>query len=106
MHNECLESLNNFLFDQCLPREFTERYISKYLRAGEATKIFTEKAQHPPGDVYVVYIKKAKDGRSMIHKNWTKVVRDLGMEQGTIWAFRFFKSPAKPTVLRLECIPL
>lgn len=92
MDIECLyNTLHNFLFDQCFPMEYTVCYISRHLLASEPMKIFMATLQNPTGHTYIVYIKKAKDGRSLIHKNWTKIIRDMHMEGGTTWAFRFFK---------------
>jgi hypothetical protein len=36
-----------------------------------------------------VVMKTVKDGRAAITRGWPRVVRALGMEEGTIWAFRF-----------------
>jgi hypothetical protein len=33
-----------------------------------------------------------KDGRAIITRGWTKVVRTFGMEEGTLWVFRFFNT--------------
>ena len=33
-----------------------------------------------------------------------QVVRDLGMEQAIVWAFRIFKSVVQEIVLGLQCI--
>ena len=40
-------------------------------------------------DYLEVLMKTVKDGRSAITRGWTRVVRAFGMEEGTIWAFRF-----------------
>ena len=40
-------------------------------------------------DYLEVIMKTVKDGRSAITRGWTRVVRAFGMEEGTIWAFRF-----------------
>jgi hypothetical protein len=34
-------------------------------------------------------MKTVKDGRAAITRGWPRVVRALGMEEGTIWAFHF-----------------
>ena len=39
-----------------------------------------------------VFLKAVKDGRAIVTRGWTKVVRAYGMQEGTLWAFRFFKS--------------
>jgi hypothetical protein len=36
-----------------------------------------------------VLMKTVKDGRAAITRGWPRVVRALGMEEGTIWAFHF-----------------
>ena len=40
-------------------------------------------------DYLEVLMKTVKDGRAAITRGWPRVVRALGMEEGTIWAFRF-----------------
>jgi hypothetical protein len=36
-----------------------------------------------------VLMKTVKDGRVAITRGWPRVMRALGMEEGTIWAFHF-----------------
>ena len=36
-----------------------------------------------------VLMKIVKDGRAAITSGWPRVMHELGMEEGTIWAFRF-----------------
>ena len=37
-----------------------------------------------------VFLKAVKDGRAIVTRGWTKVVRVYGMQEGTLWEFRFF----------------
>ena len=39
-----------------------------------------------------VFLKAVKDGRAIVTRGWTKVVRAYGMQEGTLWAFRFFNT--------------
>ena len=39
-----------------------------------------------------VFLKVVKDGRVIITRGWTKVVHAFGMEEGTLWVFRFFNN--------------
>ena len=41
-----------------------------------------------------VFLKALKDGRAIVTRGWTKVVRAYGMQEGTLWAFRFFNTVA------------
>ena len=60
--------------------------------SAEATKI---KVYHPDyhENGLHVFLKSVKDGRAVITRGWTKVVRAVGMKEGTIWASRFYNSP-------------
>ena len=37
-----------------------------------------------------VFLKVVKDGRAIVTRGWTKVVRAYGMQEGALWASRFF----------------
>jgi hypothetical protein len=39
-----------------------------------------------------VFLEAVKDGRAVITRGWTKVMCVFGMEQGILWAFRFFNT--------------
>ena len=71
---------------QCLSKQFTQDYLSNYMIGGHANvKVFI-----PEHDDYLdVFMKTVNDGLSAITRGWTRVVRALCMEEGTIWAFRF-----------------
>ena len=49
-----------------------------------------------------VFLKAVKDGRAIVTRGWTKVVRAYGMQEGTLWAFRFFKTIGSQNDLHLS----
>jgi hypothetical protein len=57
----------------------------------EATKVIVyNSCYHDNG--LEVFLKAVKDGRAIITRGWTKVVCTFGMEEGTLWVFRFFNT--------------
>jgi len=42
------------------------------------------------GNALEVFLKAVKDGRAIIIRGCTKVVRAYSMQEGTLWAFHFF----------------
>ena len=67
----------------------------------EATKI---KVYHPDyhEDGLHVFLKSVTDGRAVITRGWTKVVRAFGMKEGTIWEFRFYNCSDRENDFRLS----
>ena len=39
-----------------------------------------------------VFLKAVKDERAIVTRGWTKVVRAYGMQEGTLWVYRFFNT--------------
>ena len=54
-----------------------------------ARKVFI---QHPQFNIEV-FLKRTKDGRSIIHRHWPKVAKTFNMNEGSIFAFRFSSFP-------------
>ena len=48
--------------------------------------------QHPRFNIEV-FLKRTKDGRSIIHRHWPKVAKTFNMNEGSIFAFRFNSFP-------------
>jgi hypothetical protein len=40
-----------------------------------------------------VFLKRMKDGQSIIHRHWPKVARTFNIIEGSIFAFRFSSFP-------------
>ena len=76
----------NFFGFQWFSKQFTNDFLSNYAIQGKATKV---KVFHKDRDELDVVLKIVKDGRAVITKGWTKVVKALHMKEGSIWAFRF-----------------
>ena len=70
---------------QAFPKQFTDDYLSNHLYGQEARKVFI---QHPRFNIEV-FLKRTKDGRSIIHRHWPKVAKTFNMNEGSIFAFRF-----------------
>ncbi len=49
-----------------------------------------------------VFLKAVKDGRAIVTRGWTKVVRAYGMQEGTLWEFRFFNTIESQNDLHLS----
>ena len=52
-----------------------------------------------------IFLMAVKDGRAIITRGWTKVVCAYGMQEGTLWAFRFFNTIGSQNDLHL-CLHL
>ena len=74
---------------QAFPKQFTDDYLSNHLFGQEARKVFI---QHPRFNIEV-FLKRTKDGRSIIHRHWPKVAKTFNMNEGSIFAFRFSSFP-------------
>ena len=74
---------------QAFPKQFTDDYLSNHLYGQEARKVFI---QHPWFNIEL-FLKRTKDGRSIIHRHWPKVAKTFNMNEGSIFAFRFSSFP-------------
>ena len=63
---------------QAFPKQFTDDYLSNHLYGQEARKVFI---QHPQFNIEV-FLKRTKDGRSIIHRHWPKVAKTFNMNEG------------------------
>ncbi len=48
--------------------------------------------QHPRFNIEV-FLKRTKDGRSIMHRHWPKDAKTFNMNEGSIFAFRFSNFP-------------
>ena len=78
-----------YLCIQSFPKQFTDDYLSTHLYGQEARKVFV---QHPRYNIEV-FLKRANDGRAIIHKRWAKVAKAFNILEGSIFAFRFDSFP-------------
>ena len=70
------------------------------MMGGHAMKV---KVFHPDYNEHrEVVMKAVKDGRAIVTRGWTKVVRAYGMQEGTLWAFRFFNTVGSQNDLHLS----
>ena len=74
---------------QAFPKQFTDDYLSNHLYGQEARKVFI---QHPRFNIEV-FLKRTKDGRSIIHRHWPKVTKTFNINEGTIFTFCFSSFP-------------
>ena len=49
-----------------------------------------------------VFLKAVKDGQAIVTRGWTKFVRAYRMQEGTLWAFRFFNTIDRQNDLHLS----
>ncbi|KAE8786519.1 casein kinase i isoform delta-like protein [Hordeum vulgare] len=84
---------------KAFPKQFTDDYLSNHLYGQEARKVFI---QHPRYNLEV-FLKRTKDGRSILHKHWPKVAKTFNINEGSIFAFRFssFLDDIHLTIYRL-----
>ena len=84
-----------------LPKEFTDDCLSNHLYGQEARKVFI---QQPRFNIEV-FLKRTKDGRSIIQRHWPKVAKTFNMNEGLIFAFRFSSFPDEMhlPIYRLGC---
>jgi len=88
----------NFFGFQWFSKQFTQDYLSNYAIEGEAIKV---KVFYKDYDELDVILKIVKDGRAVITKGWTKVVKAIHMKEGSIWAFRFSNFDDNQKLFRL-----
>jgi len=78
-----------YLCIQSFLKQFTDDYLSNHLYGQEARKVFV---QHPRYNIEV-FLKRANDGRAIIHRRWAKVAKAFNILEGSIFAFRFDSFP-------------
>ena len=84
-HFQCREDIYAHPCFQEFLKQFTDDYLSNHLYGQEARKVFI---QHPL--FYIeVFLKRMKDGWSIIHRHWPKVAKTFNMNEGSIFSFRF-----------------
>ena len=76
---------------QAFPKQFTDDYLSDHLYGQEARKVFI---QHPWFNIEV-FLKRTKDGRSIIHRHLPKVAKTFNINEASIFTFRFSSFPDK-----------
>ena len=74
---------------QAFPKQFTNDYLSNHQYGQEARKVFI---QHPWFSIEV-FLKRTKDGRSIIHRHCPKVAKTFNINECSIFAFRFSNFP-------------
>ena len=89
----------NFFGFQWFSKQFTQDYLSNYAIEGEAIKV---KVFYKDYDELNVVLKIVKDGRAVITKGWTKVVKALHMKEGSICAFCFSNFDDSQKLFRLS----
>ncbi|KAE8810112.1 Casein kinase I isoform delta-like protein [Hordeum vulgare] len=72
-------------------KQFTDDYLSNHLYGQEMRKEFI---QHPRYNIEV-FLKRTKDGRSIIHMHWPKVANTFNINEGSIFAFRLSSFPSE-----------
>ena len=80
-----------FFSFQWFPKLFTDDYLANYMTRVEATKVKVYNPRYHD-NALEDFLKVVKDGRGIVTRGWTKVVRAYGMQEGTLWAFRFFNT--------------
>jgi len=80
---------------------FTDDYLANYMTGVEATKVKVYNSCYHDNDLEV-FLKAVKDGWAIVTRGWTKVVRAYGMQEGTLWAFRFFDTIGSQNDLHLS----
>ncbi|KAE8803826.1 Casein kinase I isoform delta-like protein [Hordeum vulgare] len=71
-----LATKNNKIF--AFPKQFTDDYLSNHMYGEEARKVFL---QHPLYNIEV-FLKRMKDGHSIIHMHWPKVAKTFNIYEG------------------------
>ena len=75
--------------------------LANYMTRVEATKVKVYNSCYHD-NALEVFLKAVKDGRTIVTRGWTKVVRAYGMDEGTLWAFRFFNTVGSQNDLHLS----
>ena len=102
-HNKLLYWTQYLIFFsfQWFPELFTNDYLANYMTGVEATKVKVYNSCYHD-NALEVFLKAVKDGRAIVTRGWTKVVRAYGMQEGTLWAFRFFNTIGSQNDLHLS----
>ena len=79
---------------------FTDDYLENYMTRVDPTKVKVYNSCYHENALEVLE-KAVKDGRAIVTTGWTKIVHAYGMQEGTLWVFRFFN-----TIGRLVSSPL
>ena len=66
-------------------------YLANYMTGVEATKVKVYNSCYRD-NALEVFLKAVKDGWAIVTRGWTEVVRAYAMQEGTLWAFRFFNN--------------
>ena len=90
-----------FFSFQWFPKLFTDDYLANYMTGVEATKVKVYNSCYHD-NALEVFLKAVKDGRAIVTRGWTKVVRAYGMQEGTLCAFRFFNTVGSQNDLHLS----
>ena len=70
-----------FFSFQWFPKLFTDDYLANYMTGVEATKVKVYNSCYHD-NALEVFLKAVKDGRAIVTRGWTKVVRAYGMHYG------------------------
>ena len=102
-HNKLLyQTLVSDIFSfQWFSKLFTDDYLANYMTGVEATKVKVYNSCYHD-NALEVFLKAMKDGRAIVTRGWAKVVRAYGMQEGTLWAFRFFNTIGSQNDLNLS----
>src|SRR3989337_3612769 len=79
------EDIYAYLCFQAFSKQFTDDYLSNHLYGQEARKVFIQHARFN----IEVFLKRTKDGWSIIHMHWPKVAKTFNINEGSLFAFRF-----------------
>ena len=85
----CTMKKTSVHYRMAFPKQITDDYLSNNLYGQEARKLFI---QHPRFNIEV-FLKRTKDGRSIIHRHWPKVTKTFSINEGSIFAFCFSSFP-------------
>ena len=88
-HFQYREDIYAHPYFQAFPKQLTDDNRSNHLYGQEARKVFK---QHPWFNIEV-FLKRTKDGRSIIQKHWPKVTKTFNINEGSIFAFCFSSFP-------------
>ena len=88
-------------FRMWFPKLFTDDYLANYMTGVEETKVKVYNSCYHD-NALEVFLKAVKDGRAIVTRGWTKVVCAYGMQEGTLWAFRFFNTAGSQNDLHLS----
>ena len=102
-HNKLLyQTLVSDIFSfQWFLKLFTDDYLAKYMTGVKATKVKVYNSYYHD-NALEVFLKAVKDGQGIVTRGWTKVVHAYGMQDDTIWAFRFFNTVSSQNDLQLS----